>query len=313
MRAVIYESARLDICYDSLHGLSVGDALGAQFFMVGRSVPELVAGRPPVGPWEWTDDTHMACTVVTELRDHREIGRDRLAALFARRYEPSRGYGAGAAAILHEIRAGVPWRQAAAAAFAGQGSCGNGAAMRVAPLGAYHAGRPAQAARQAIASAEVTHSHPEGIAGAVLVAVLAAHAAAARLDGSRPTPEELFARLDPYPAGEQLQRGMRRARRLLAARTTAAEAAYELGNGSRVTAQDTVPFALWVAARHLADYPAAITACVEAGGDIDTTAAIAGGVVAAYTAIGERPGVTGVPRAWLDSREPLPSWSARIP
>jgi hypothetical protein len=45
---------------DSLDGLSVGDALGAQFFMVGRSIPDLVAGRPPAAPWEWTDDTHMA-------------------------------------------------------------------------------------------------------------------------------------------------------------------------------------------------------------------------------------------------------------
>ena len=83
--------------------------------------------------------------------------------------------------ILHQIRDGVPWRQAAAAAFGGQGSCGNGAAMRVAPLGAYHPDRPTTAAELAIRSAEVTHAHPEGIAGAVLVAVAAAHAAAARL------------------------------------------------------------------------------------------------------------------------------------
>jgi hypothetical protein len=50
MRSVLYEPSRLDLCYDSLHGLSVGDALGAQFFMVGRSLPELAAGRPPADP-----------------------------------------------------------------------------------------------------------------------------------------------------------------------------------------------------------------------------------------------------------------------
>jgi hypothetical protein len=44
------------------------------------------------------------------------------------------------------------------------------------------------------------------------------------------------------------------------------EAAYELGSGERVTAQDTVPFTVWVAARLLAGHPAAIRACVEAGG-----------------------------------------------
>ena len=65
---------RVDLMYDSLNGLSVGDALGAQFFMVGRSQPDLVAGRPPAGPWEWTDDTEMACNLVTELRDHGTFG-----------------------------------------------------------------------------------------------------------------------------------------------------------------------------------------------------------------------------------------------
>ena len=55
----------------------------------------------------------MACTIVSELREHGDIDQDRLAAQFADRCEPYRGYGAGAVVILHEIRAGLPWRQAA--------------------------------------------------------------------------------------------------------------------------------------------------------------------------------------------------------
>lgn len=51
---------------------------------------------------------------------------------------------------------------------------GNGAAMRVAPLGAWFADDPAEAARQAALSAEVTHPHPEAVAGAIAVAVAAA-------------------------------------------------------------------------------------------------------------------------------------------
>ena len=81
-----------------------------------------------------------------------------------------------------------------------------------------------------------------------------------------------------------------------------AEAAYELGNGSGVTAQDTVPFTIWVAARQLGDYPGAIHSCVRAGGDLDTTSAIVGGIVAAHT------GQTGIPAEWLSAREPLPAW-----
>lgn len=309
MTFTLYERARLDLCYDSLTGVSVGDALGAQFFAPGRHADDLVEGRVPDGPWEWTDDTHMACSIVAELRDHGEIDQDRLARAFAERCEPYRGYGAGAVVILHEIRDGVPWRQAAAAAFGGEGSCGNGAAMRVAPLGAYHAGLPDRAARQAIGSAEVTHAHPEGVAGAVLVAVAASQAAADRLDGYRPPARAVLDRLGRYLVPGEVQRGVERATRLLG--VTVGEAAYELGNGSRVTAQDTVPFALWNAATHLDDYPAAITACVVAGGDVDTTAAIVGGVVSAYTSVGDRPGATGIPPAWIEAREPLPAWVTR--
>ena len=76
-----------------------------------------------------------------------------------------------------------------------------------------------------------------------------------------------------------------------------------LGNGSKVTAQDTVPFALWSAACHLNDYEEALWATVSGLGDRDTTCAIAGGVVAARTGMG------GVPGGWLSAREDFPAWS----
>jgi ADP-ribosylglycohydrolase len=82
----------------------------------------------------------------------------------------------------------------------------------------------------------------------------------------------------------------------------AEEVAYELGNGRLVTAQDTIPLAIWAAAKHLNDYPEAIQTCIRVGGDIDTTAAITGGIVAAYT------GGDGIPTDWLATRAPLPTW-----
>jgi len=290
----------LDLCYDSLDGLSVGDALGAQFFVPGSSLAALLDGDPPAGPWPWTDDTEMACSIVAELREHDDIDQDSLAARFAERFEPYRGYGAGAVVLLRQVRQGVAWRDAAGAAFDGQGSMGNGAAMRVAPLGAFHAGDNRTAALQAWRSAEVTHAHPDAVLGAVAVAVAAAEAGWSRLTRSRPEPAELLDVVLAHLIDGQLTSGIVRARRLLG--VGVAEAAYELGNGSQVLAVDTVPFALWVAATRLDDYPAAIHACVEACGDVDTTAAIVGGIVAAYT--GSGPG--GVPAQWLARREPLP-------
>ncbi|MCP2318386.1 ADP-ribosylglycohydrolase [Nocardia amikacinitolerans] len=291
---------------DSLDGLSVGDALGAQVFAMGQSLPDLMAGSPPAGQWAWTDDTEMACSVVAELRDHGGIEQNRLAAGFAARYEPHRDYGFATVGTLRRIRDGMVWREAAGAAFDGQGSCGNGAAMRVAPLGAYYADDPKVIVAEAIRSAQVTHLHPEGVTGAVAVALAAGQAAHARLTGTRPSPSDFItAIVDRLDAGDTSRR-IHRARALL--ETTAVEAAHELGNGSRVTAQDTVPFTMWVAATHLDDYPAANATCIAADGDVDTTSAIVGGIVAAYTGSGSRPRSIGVPEAWLAAREPLPAW-----
>jgi ADP-ribosylglycohydrolase len=288
------------LCYDSLDGLSVGDAVGAQFFVPGTCVADLMDGHVPSEPWPWTDDTEMACSIVGELRAHERIDQDRLAAAFARRYEPYRGYGGGAVVTLRQIRDGAAWRDVTRAAFDGQGSMGNGAAMRVAPLGAFHAGDSRTAALEAMRSAEVTHAHAEAILGAGAVAVAAAEAGRARLVADRPEPAGFLDAVLPYLVDSQVRTGIERARSLLGVGVP--EAAYELGNGSRVLAQDTVPFALWVAATRIADYRSAILACIEAGGDVDTTAAIVGGIVAAYT------GVAGIPPAWLARREPLPGF-----
>ncbi|GAA4255661.1 ADP-ribosylglycohydrolase family protein [Dactylosporangium darangshiense] len=283
MKVVLYPQTRIGLARDSLDGLSVGDAYGAQHF----TRPEL---RTP--PWPWTDDTQMAAVLVAHLSEHVPVDQDLLAVQWAAACEPDRGYGVGAYLTLQAIAAGTPWRDAAASGFGGQGSYGNGAAMRVAPLGAYHAGDPHAAAREAARQAVLTHAHPEGVAGAVAVAVAASAAAHARLSGQRP--DLLAVALEHTGPDTTVWRLLRRARRI----RNPAEAARVLGTGVRVTAQDTVPFAVWVADRFLDDFEGAVEACCAAGGDVDTTAAIVGGIVAAHN--------PALPDAWLRNREPLP-------
>ncbi|MEV0361154.1 ADP-ribosylglycohydrolase family protein [Nocardia fusca] len=257
---------------------------------------------PTERPWAWTDDTEMACSVVAELLRNGAIDQDRLATAFARRFRPHREYRFNTVGVLRRIGAGTHWRDAAGELFENQGSSGNGAAMRVAPLGACFAGDPQRIVTEAARSAEVTQPHPEGIAGAVAVALAAGLAAHTRWAGVRPAPAEFVTAVLDRPADSETTRLIRRARSMLGA--SAPEAAHELGNGSLVTADNTVPFTIWVAATALDDYPAAITTCIAADGDIDTTGAITGGIVAAHT--GTRAGA--VPRQWLAAREPLPRW-----
>lgn len=294
----------------SLRGLAVGDALGSCFF-IPANLPALAARTLPPDPWWWTDDTEMACSVLAVLERHGRIEQDALAASFAAHHDFDRGYGPGVNRMLRLIRQeGGDWRELAARGGEGRGSWGNGAAMRVAPLGAYYAhgargsGRGGseelldRVAAEAAASAEVTHTHPEGVAGAVAVAVAAA-LAAARPDLAG---EPLLRAVAAWTPAGQVRDGVAKAAALLAL-TDSRSAAATLGNGREISAQDTVPFCLWVAAKYARSFEEAFWATAAAGGDIDTTCAIVGGIVAART------GLAGIPGQWLRRCERLPDWA----
>lgn len=282
---------------ESLDGLSTGDAFGERFFGPVESVLRRIARREvPQTEWPYTDDTEMALSIVRVLLDHQQIHQDLLAQLFAERMDSSRGYGQGAFKILTSIQAGGDWRTLSRGGFGGLGSFGNGAAMRVAPVGAFFADRPLSVVvEQAHKSAEITHAHPEGIAGAVAVAVAAALASQAR--GSVVPAGAGFVETvrDLTPPGDT--KDAISACLSLGPEVTPVEAARVLGNGAGVTAPDTVPFCLWVCSRFSHDFVEAMWSTVTALGDRDTTCAIVGGIVACQT------GRAAIPEDWLELRE----------
>ncbi|WP_371655106.1 MULTISPECIES: ADP-ribosylglycohydrolase family protein [unclassified Streptomyces] len=288
--------ARFERALGSLRGLSVGDALGSQFF-VPAHYPLLKRRRLPDGPWQWTDDTEMACSVLAVLAAHGRIDQDRLARSFAEHHDFDRGYGPAVNRMLRLIREGGDWRELAAALFNGQGSWGNGSAMRIAPLGAWYADDPEQATHQAEISSYTTHQHREAVVGSMAVAAAAALAAA---PAGPPTPAELLDGVVALVPRSAVGAGLRRARDMLDYGDAGTVAAV-LGCGRRTSAHDTVPFALWSAARGLGDFEKAFWTTAQAGGDVDTTCAIVGGVIAA--------GKAGAPPAeWLARTEELPGW-----
>ncbi|POX59679.1 hypothetical protein C3492_30805 [Streptomyces sp. Ru62] len=287
---------RLERALASLRGLAVGDALGSQFF-VPAHYPLLKRRELPAGPWQWTDDTEMACSVVAVLATHRRIDQDALARSFAEHHDFDRGYGPAVNRLLRLVREGEDWRRLAAGLFNGQGSWGNGAAMRIAPLGAWYADDPEQATHQAEISAYTTHQHREAVVGAMAVAAAAAMVGSP--DGP-PTPEALLDGVIALVPKSAVGQGLRRARDMLDYGDAGTVAAV-LGCGRRTTAHDTVPFALWSAARSLGDYASAFWTTAQVGGDLDTTCAIVGGVLAA--------GKAGAPPAeWVRHTEALPDW-----
>ena len=283
----------------SLEGLSVGDAFGEQVFhQAGEARSRMLDNRtaPVRRTWQWTDDTAMAISIVGVLRRLGRIDPDALAGEFLRRYakEPWRGYGRGAHALFGEIAAGTAWPTAAAALFGGQGSRGNGAAMRAAPVGAYFAFDLDRVVDEARASAAPTHTNVCGAAGAVAVAVTAALVVAGERDFVAIV-SEVWQRT---PASETRER----LRRILKMRNEEAlTVAAEVGNGSDVVSRDTVPFVVWCAARYVNDFEEAMWASVGVGGDTDTTCAMIGGIIVGAT------GLAGIPASWQQAREPLPA------
>lgn len=284
----------------SLDGLSVGDAFGERFFFASPAtmvswLEHQAIDRP--GPWRWTDDTAMALALVETLEHEQTLDQDRFAERLAARWQAERwrGYGPGAHRLLEALHAGDDWRTAARAMFGGQGSFGNGSAMRIAPLGAYFADAPLdELVEQARRSAAVTHAHPEGEAGAIAIALAAQLAWQLRGHDEHEFRAQLWATLLEHVPASETREGLARASEL--ARVSTYEAADVLGNGSRVSCQDTVPFCAWAIARHPRDYAAALWTTVAALGDRDTTCAIVGGVVAL---------ASDMPHEWLAAREPL--------
>jgi ADP-ribosylglycohydrolase len=285
----------------SLDGLGLGDALGESFFSCVQDAPQRLAeNQLPSGPWIHTDDTEMAISISAVLKSHGQIQQDALAKRFARRFErdPDRGYGRMTWIQMRLIVAGADWRDTAANAFGGQGSMGNGSAMRIAPLGAYFAEDLERCAEQARASSLVTHTHPEGVAGAIAVAVAAAMAWQLKQEPSARRVFRFFEAVLGHTPESKVRRG------ILLASTTPPEipiddVAEALGNGCLVTAPDTVPFCVWMAAHHLDRFVEALGKTISVGGDCDTNAAIVGGIVALSA------GRSSLPQEWLKAREPV--------
>jgi ADP-ribosylglycohydrolase len=289
----------------ALKGLSVGDAFGQMFFGNTNTMSMAIDLHAlPAPPWYLTDDSIMAIGIVETLRECGEIDRDYLADRFAVNYRRNRrrGYGGMAHHILQELCKGADWREVAPAVFDGMGSYGNGGAMRVAPVGGFYAENLEQLQIQAIASAEVTHSHLEGKVGAVAIALASAWAWNNR-NLSPFNPQEMFSFILDLLPDSDTKSGIKKASELpLDYSVTTAVSV--LGNGTMISAPDTVPFTLWCAARHMDNFEAAMWTTVSGLGDRDTTCAIVGGIIALY--VGDK----GIPQEWQQARESLTEWES---
>lgn len=271
-----------------LLGCAAGDALGAGYEF--RSAAEISTvgmvggGAFDWAPGEWTDDTSMALCVAFAARDHGDLttaaALDAVAARFIEWFDSS------PPDIGNQTRIVLRSRPASAAemrqyAFSLPGRTGgNGSLMRTAPVALAHLNDADACIEAARLVSDLTHSDPQTAQACQLWSFAIRHAVLyGNFDGVG-----LF--LDAHPEIADFWRP-------LLAQAAAGQPVDYPQNGWVVHALAVA----WSAIQNADDsspahLPAALELCVRAGGDTDTTAAIAGSL------LGARWGASAVPSEW---------------
>lgn len=191
----------------------------------------------------FTDDTVMSLAVAQAILHDKNYGQEMktLGQLF-----PSAGYGGNFQRWIFEPEI-LPYN-----------SWGNGSAMRVSPVG-FAFNTAEEVLREARASAEVSHDHPEGIKGAqaVALAIYMARQGSAKEDIRTTLAGSFFYDLDRTVSEIRLDYGL------------------------DVSCMGSVPEAI-IAFLDSTDYESAVRKAVSLGGDSDTQACIAGAIAEAH-------------------------------
>jgi ADP-ribosyl-[dinitrogen reductase] hydrolase len=262
----------------ALIGTAIGDSVGLPWEDLHARYPRgrVQEGRfPMIGRGVLSDDSEQSFLVACALAE-AGLDPDRAADRFARRMRwwflglPP-GIGFGTIRACCKLLLGLP---------RGVRTAGNGAAMRVAAIGVALERDRIGATVDAIT--RVTHTDPRAVEGARVVA-MAAHVGRERVS-------ELLDVVQDAELRANLERVIQAAR-------TGGDPGFDGFVSGYVN--HTVPAAIFCWLRH-EDVEQAVIAAVELGGDSDTVAAIAGGLVgasvgfaaiprSAYAGIADRP------------------------
>ena len=291
-----------------LVGQCLGDALG---FPVEGYPPEACRGyvdgvlragqagrigRAPLPFGQYTDDSQLARELMVSYVACRGFDpadyAERLARLFAEDRIVGRGLACDAAA--RRLNRGVPWHEAGEPAP----SAGNGTAMRAGPVGLLCFDEPAELIEVAHDQGRITHHDPRCSAGSVAIA------GAVALAVPRETIDagEFLAQLSEWAAtfDAGFAEHLRSLTRWLALPPEAAvgpisragvapEFEAEQWPGISPFVVGSVLWSLYAFLRSPDDYWETLCTAIAVGGDVDTTAAMAGAVSGAHLGLDALP------------------------
>ncbi len=287
-------------------GQAVGDALG--FNVEGQPAPvcrryveklrpDRAGGRGSFTPGQYSDDTQLARELLQSYAARGEFDpedyADRIAAIFSEGRIVGRGRTTEKAA--ERLAAGVPWHEAGTPPPA----AGNGSAMRAGPVGLLFHDDFESLVRVAREQGIITHRDSRCSAGAVAVA-----GAVALVSRKEPVERleflgrlsELVASVEASFAGSlmSLSGWVTLPPEQAAAHISRAGLERKPDEGRDGIPPFVIPSVLWSLYSFLRspeDYWQTIRTAIAVGGDVDTTAAMAGAIS------GSRLGLDAVPRA----------------
>jgi len=276
-------------------GSALGDAIGELAFHY-RNKDDLCIQIDRLEKLRYTDDTAMSIGLAESLIKRRSLNQQDLGETFRYNYErePWRGYASGPPTIFSTVkRSGNTYAETARSLFGGTGSLGNGAAMRIVPLGLFFHDSP-DLYEKACASAAVTHAHPVGKDGAAVQA--RAISCAVNLDPREAFPYTSFMdTLIDFSLTPQIELKMGLVQRLINLESPPSIAAERLGK--TVAVHESMPFALFSFLRHPTSFEDCLFCATLHGGDSDTLGAMACAISGAYL------GIELIPQSWREKLE----------
>jgi poly(ADP-ribose) glycohydrolase ARH3 len=282
-------------------GCFLGDAFGAGF--EGMSPDKALFHLNVLSkkfPRQYTDDTDMTLALAESISESGKIDPEGIAKHFSLSCDLTRGYAIGTIKAVLGLRGGLKWDQVARIGFR-EGSFGNGAAMRVSPVGLFYHHDLDGLRKAAIEQSNITHVHPRGQWGAVMQAASVGFAVTQNPDESF-AGEKMVINLREVLWGGPIEymRALNKIEEMVnkGKRLEAREVVQFLGNG--VEAHFSVPSVCYIASTYSPDFCDAIRAAISLGGDTDTIAGMVGAIVGSH--VGEK----GLPMEWIEQLEDGP-------
>ncbi len=272
-----------------LLGTAIGDSLGA-----GREGSFDISEVRDIGS-RYTDDTAMMIGVAESLINCKGFNGDDMAEIFIKNYlrEPWRGYGWGPPRIFNMIlKDRKRWDEMLDRELYPGGSFGNGAAMRVAPIGLFYYDEPEKLREVVHKASIITHSHELAIEGAFLQAY------AVSLAVSESGPEldryQFLQKLKESTRNREYLKKLQLMEDLLKDKAERIKVIKYLGNG--IEALNSVPAAIYSFLVN-DDLEESLVYAVSLGGDADTIGAMTGAIAGAYY------GAKNIPPRWKERLE----------